>query len=67
MENHNHNLVQQLSESLDSLWRCGAYKKDAKKCAHCAKLWTTLESRFSGIVKMLEKEITNHVKDGSFS
>lgn len=66
MENHNHDLVHQLSELLDSIWRFDAYKKNAEGCAECEKLWAEMKTAYQGWEKRLVEEIGRHVKSGAF-
>ena len=67
MKNHNHNLVQQLSETLDGAWRFSRYAKDAKACTSCKKLWNELEQDFKKHEKLLRAEIERHVRSKGFN
>lgn len=67
MKNHNHNLIQQLSESLDGSWRFKRYLKDARGCKECRKLWKDLEKDFRRHEKLLSSEIARHCKSKSFN
>jgi len=66
MKNHNHNLVQQLSELLDSEWRFKQYKKDAKVCKQCSVLWAKFEKGLKPMIEDVRKEIESHAKSNSF-
>ncbi|MCR4278757.1 MAG: hypothetical protein NUV81_02520 [bacterium] len=66
MKNHNHNLVQQLSELLDSEWRFKQYKKDAKVCKGCTTLWAKFEKSVKPMIEDVRKEIESHSKGGTF-
>ncbi|MBI2587931.1 hypothetical protein HYW30_01355 [Candidatus Azambacteria bacterium] len=66
LKNHNHNLIQQLSEDLDSLWRYEQYTTDAAACSHCTELWKKLRELDEEKVKLLRDEITRHVNEGVF-
>lgn len=66
MKNNNHNLIQQLSEDLDSLWRYKQYLKDGKNCKNCQKIWETCQKLDEEKIKLLQSEITKHVKDSIF-
>lgn len=68
MRNFNHDLVQQLSEHLDGLWRFDEYLNNAKAdgCERCTALWGRLRERLTADVKDLRDEIENHVKGGVF-
>lgn len=66
MKNHNHDLIQQLSEDLDSLWRYKEYIKNAKGCDHCIKMWKRLQVLDEEKAEMLRKEIIRHVQEKRF-
>lgn len=66
MKDFNHDLIQQLSEDLDSLWRYKDYIKNAKGCGHCALLWKKMEKLDAERVKLLQTELARHVKLGMF-
>ncbi|MBE7525035.1 hypothetical protein KJZ71_03135 [Patescibacteria group bacterium] len=67
MKNHNHNLIQQLSETLDGSWRFRQYGKDAKGCKRCRTLWKRFEEDFSGHEKLLASEIAHHCEASAFN
>lgn len=66
MKNNDHDLVHQLSEKLDSLWRYDDYIKNSKDCKECAALWKKLKKSDLEMVGMLKEEIKSHVKSGKF-
>lgn len=68
MKNYIHDLVHQLSEKLDSLWRYDEYIRNAKrdKCVSCVKVWQYMKGSDKECIKVLEKEITRIVKAGKF-
>ena len=66
LKDANHDLVQQLSEISDSLWRMGQYKKASENCDHCTAMWARLESDYENHSKMLTEEIARHVKENRF-
>lgn len=66
MTNNDHDLIHQLSEKLDSMWRYDEYIKNAKNCKNCKKLWENLRDRDLEMVEALKEEIKNHIKVGSF-
>lgn len=66
LKDWNHDLVQQLSEVSDSLWRFGQYKKASEGCSHCAGLWNKLEAEYENHSKVLTEEIKRHVKENRF-
>jgi hypothetical protein len=66
LKDHNHDLVQQLSEISDSLWRLGLYKQNAKGCDSCEEMWEKMKDDYEAHVEMLKKEIAKHVEEGRF-
>lgn len=66
LKDWNHDLVQQLSEISDSLWRMDKYSKAAEGCEHCSALWEKLRGDYEEHVKMLKDEIERHVKEKRF-
>lgn len=66
MKNHNHDLVQQLSENADSIWRYDEYIKNAEGCGFCDSLWAKLKEMDMEAEKMLLEEIKRHVGENRF-
>lgn len=66
MKNWNHDLVHQLSEDLDSLWRYEDYLKNSKGCGRCTAMWKKCRKFDEEKVEMLRKEIEQHVKEKRF-
>ncbi len=66
LKDWNHDLVQQLSETSDSLWRMEDYKKNSEGCSHCSLNWKNLEKDYNEHVKFLAAEIARHVKENRF-
>jgi len=64
--NHHHNLIQQASELMDSVWRYEQYKKDSADCEDCRKLWDTLHERHAADVEILKKHIGEHAQSGDW-
>lgn len=65
--NLHHNLVQQLSELVDSIWRYEHfYKTDAEGCEACKALWGKLHERHLQDVADLKAHIADHVKMGDW-
>jgi len=67
LKNHNHDLIQQLSEISDSAWRMEVYIKSAKGCEECTALWKKLKSDYESHVKLISNEIKRHVDQGKFN
>lgn len=66
LKDWNHDLVQQLSEISDSLWRMDQYKTASKECATCSGMWSQLEADYEKHSKMLTDEIKKHVQENRF-
>jgi len=66
LKNHNHDLVQQLSETSDSIWRMDMYLKSAEGCGSCVKIWKQLKKDYEKHIELLREEIGRHVKEGRF-
>jgi len=65
--NHHHNLIQQLSELMDSVWRYeNNYMADASSCADCQALWGKLKERHEEDIAALKNHIADHVKAGDW-
>ena len=62
----NHDLVHQLSETSDSIWRMKQYHKNSQDCERCQKIWKTLENDFEKASKMLADELARHIKENKF-
>ncbi|MFA4999270.1 MAG: hypothetical protein WC519_00895 [Parcubacteria group bacterium] len=66
LKDQNHDLVQQLSEISDSLWRMEAYKKNADECDSCKEMWEKMKGNYENHVEMLKDEIAKHVREKRF-
>jgi hypothetical protein len=66
MKNNNHDLIHHLSEMLDSIWRFEEYKRNAKGCKNCQKLWEELKQEYQKWEKRLVGELEKHFKAGMF-
>ncbi len=66
LKDHNHDLVQQLSEISDSLWRIESYKKASEGCATCSAMWAKFHKDYEDHTKMLADEIKKHVEENRF-
>lgn len=66
MKNHNHDLVHEISELMDSIWRMDQYIQNAQGCEHCTSLWQGLKGSLSGNVDQLKQEIIRHVQENRF-
>ncbi|MFA5052897.1 MAG: hypothetical protein WC565_02480 [Parcubacteria group bacterium] len=66
LKDHNHDLVQQLSEISDSLWRMKQYKENAGGCESCKLMWEKMQGDYENHVDMLKGEIARHVGENRF-
>ncbi|MDP1629543.1 MAG: hypothetical protein Q8L57_02890 [bacterium] len=66
MKNHNHDLVHQLSENADSIWRFDEYIKNAESCPTCAAMWQTLKEASQKLEQILLEEIKRHISENRF-
>ena len=67
MRNHNHDLIQVLSEKLDGVVRYQIYHDDAEgECDHCPQIWDQIKQDDMRHVEMLRNEIIKHCKEGHF-
>ena len=66
LKNHNHDLVHQLSETSDSIWRMEDYLKNAEGCEYCKSAWNKMKEDFENHVGLLKEEIIRHVNENRF-
>lgn len=66
LKDHNHDLVQQLSEISDSVWRIEEYLKASAGCETCVVLWEKLRADYEAHVALLRDEIARHAREGRF-
>ncbi|NLC59244.1 MAG: hypothetical protein GX774_20595 [Armatimonadetes bacterium] len=67
MRNHNHDLIQVLSEKLDGAVRYEVYHEDAEgACEECQKIWEEIKQDDLRHIEMLRNEIIRHVHNNTF-
>lgn len=66
LKNHNHDLVHQLSETSDSIWRMEDYLKNAEGCDYCKSIWDEMKKDYEKHVGRLKEEIVRHVNENRF-
>ena len=66
LKDYNHDLIHQLSETSDSVWRVEDYIKNAEGCDVCREIWEEIKGDYEKHVEMLRAEIERHAKEGSF-
>ncbi|PIR44184.1 hypothetical protein COV23_01360 [Candidatus Wolfebacteria bacterium CG10_big_fil_rev_8_21_14_0_10_31_9] len=61
LENNAHNLIHQLSEISDSVWRIKKhYLNESTDCESCQKLWQKLKQDYENHIALLQEEIKKH-------
>lgn len=61
LKNRDHNLIHQLSEISDSLWRIEKYYlEEAKGCDSCLDLWRKLYQDYEDHIFRLSEEVKKH-------
>lgn len=64
LDNNTYNLMSQITEESQSLWRIkNSYKKDAAGCKECMDFWDKLAKDKEQHIKDLEKLIAVHIED----
>ena len=66
LKNWNHDLVHQLSETSDSLWRMESYLKSSEGCKSCSDIWSTLRKDYEKHVEFMLVEIKRRVGEELF-
>ncbi len=66
LKDHNHDLVHQLSETSDSIWRMEEYLKNADGCESCQALWNEIKNDCEKHAELLKGEIARHVSENRF-
>ncbi|MBX6313263.1 MAG: hypothetical protein IRY99_10175 [Isosphaeraceae bacterium] len=64
--NHDHDLIQELSKRLDSLWRYDQYIANAEGNRALQECWRTLKQQDLENVDKLKKMIAEEIKKGCF-
>jgi len=65
-ENHDHDLIQDLSKRLDALWRYDQYIANAEGKTKLQECWRTLKQQEQENVKKLKGLIAEEIKQGCF-
>ena len=66
IKNCQHNLIHQLSETMDSLWRIEQYKEDAREenCRDDEEFWEQFKETLEKQVEMLKIQLESTIKEG---
>jgi len=68
LENYNYNLMEELTNLLQSSWRMDTYLKDAGgKCDGCGKLWQDVRKQQELLIEKVRQELVDHAKSGIFT
>jgi len=65
-ENHDHDLVHELSKKLDSLWRYDQYIANADGLPNIQALWRDLKSQCNSDIQRLKQSIAEEIQKGCF-
>ncbi|MBI3332343.1 hypothetical protein HYZ99_05320 [Candidatus Peregrinibacteria bacterium] len=63
LPNHVYNLMEQLVQESQSLWRLDQYIRDAKKCKDCRTFWKKLKKDKEAHIKELTAMVKKHCND----
>ncbi len=66
MKNHDHDMIHELSERLDSLWRYDQYIENAKGKKSLENFWAKLKKQERANITSLKRLIREHVRDKCF-
>lgn len=65
-ENHDHDMIQELSKRLDALWRYDQYIANAEGDDELQEFWEQLKDQEQENVKRLKEIVADHVEKGCF-
>jgi hypothetical protein len=66
IEDHDHDLIHELSRRLDCLWRYDQYIANAEDRPELQEFWRTTKSNEQQAIQQLKKHIEVHVKNHCF-
>ncbi len=66
LKDWNHDLVHQLSETSDSIWRMEEYAKNSTGCDQCTAMWKEMKISMEEMSKKLAAEIGHHYRENRF-
>ncbi|MGI9535104.1 MAG: hypothetical protein ACR2NW_09140 [Thermodesulfobacteriota bacterium] len=66
MQNHDHDMVHELSQRIDSLWRYDQYIANAEGNKSLENLWKKLKKQERSNITSLKRMISDHVKKKCF-
>jgi len=65
-ENHDHDLIHELSRRLDGLWRYDQYIANANGMADVRDFWRNVKSQEEENIQKLKKLLVQHVESNCF-
>ena len=65
-ENHDHDMIHELSKRLDALWRYDQYIANAKNDSELQSFWRELKSQEHENVKRLKEFVAEHIEKDCF-
>lgn len=65
-EDHDFDLIHELSKRLESLWRCDQYIANANGHAHLQEFWRDIKRQEQKNVKCLKQLVCDEIKAGCF-
>ena len=65
-EDHDHDLIHELSKRLDGLWRYDQHIANADGRPELQKFWREVKQQDQATVKTLKEMIAREIKDGCF-
>jgi hypothetical protein len=66
VEDHDHDLIHELSRRLDCLWRYDQYIANAEDRTDLQEFWRTTKANEQQAIQQLKKHIAEHVKSNCF-
>ena len=65
-ENHDHDMIHELSKRLDALWRYDQYIANAEGDRELQQFWDELKNQEQGNVKRLKEFLAEHIEKECF-
>ena len=65
-ENHDHDLIHELSRRLDSLWRYDQYLANSDGQADLQKFWRDVKAQEKKNIEQLKKLVAQQIESGNF-
>ncbi len=66
MEDHDHDVIHELSKRLDALWRYDQYVANAESDPELQRLWQDFKQQEQKNVDRLKKIVAAHIEKGCF-